>query len=123
MATKVEIPSMGESVTEATLLRWRKKDGERVEVDEPLCELETDKANVDLPSPAAGILRVLKKEGDVVQIGEQVAQIEAGAGKVAAKPSAPAPTKEASAAKPPTAATKTEKTGTPAKDLDDLSPA
>ena len=51
MPTNVEVPPLGESVTEAVLLRWIKNDGEAVKKDEPLAELETDKANVDLPSP------------------------------------------------------------------------
>src|SRR3954447_11341685 len=53
MPMNVQIPALGESVTEAVLLKWHKQDGESVAQDEPICELETDKANVDLPSPAA----------------------------------------------------------------------
>ncbi len=54
MPTNVEIPSLGESVREAVLLKWHRSDGDVVAKDDPLCELETDKTNVDLPSPAAG---------------------------------------------------------------------
>ena len=60
MSVQVEIPSMGESVSEVILLEWLKGDGERVEQDEPLCVLETDKANVELPSPASGALKHLQ---------------------------------------------------------------
>jgi len=78
MAVDVEIPDMGESVTEAILLEWLKGDGEYVERDEPICVLETDKANVDLPSPAAGILRPLKGVDETLEIGDTVARIEEG---------------------------------------------
>src|SRR3954464_15926126 len=76
MATPVEVPTLGESVTQAILVKWHKKDGEPVNIDEPLCELETDKANVDVPSKATGIVRRLKEEGDTVQVGEAIARIE-----------------------------------------------
>jgi len=78
MTVDIAIPSLGESVTEARLLRWRKGEGERVEADEAICELETDKANVDLPAPAAGRLHRMKAEGDAVKIGDVVAQVEEG---------------------------------------------
>ncbi|HWB53480.1 MAG TPA: 2-oxoglutarate dehydrogenase complex dihydrolipoyllysine-residue succinyltransferase [Tepidisphaeraceae bacterium] len=89
MAIQVEVPRLGESVTQALLVKWHKKDGERVAVDEPLCELETDKANVDVPAPGAGIIRHVKEEGQTVGIGEVVARIDDG-GKPAPA-SAPAP--------------------------------
>jgi 2-oxoglutarate dehydrogenase E2 component (dihydrolipoamide succinyltransferase) len=76
MPTNVQIPALGESVTEAVLLKWHKQDGQLVAQDEPLCELETDKANVDLPSPAAGVLTRSKKEGAKVRIGETIATID-----------------------------------------------
>lgn len=78
MATKVQIPSLGESVTEATLLRWIKQDGETVAIDDPVCELETDKANVEIPSPSAGVLRHKVKQGATVKIGDSIAEVEAG---------------------------------------------
>ncbi|HSU66158.1 MAG TPA: 2-oxoglutarate dehydrogenase complex dihydrolipoyllysine-residue succinyltransferase [Tepidisphaeraceae bacterium] len=80
MPTDIVVPSLGESVSEAVLLRWIKNDGDQVSVDEPLAELETDKANVDLPSKAAGILRQAKKAGDTVKVGETIARIEEGTG-------------------------------------------
>lgn len=97
MATNVQIPPLGESVTEAVLLRWIKEEGEVVSVDEPILELETDKANVELPATAAGVLKRIKKAGDTVRIGETVAQIEAGTGATVAKK------KEAAAPPPPAA--------------------
>jgi 2-oxoglutarate dehydrogenase E2 component (dihydrolipoamide succinyltransferase) len=89
MPTNVEIPNMGESVREAVLIKWHKSDGDTVALDEALCELETDKANVDVPSPAAGVLRRVKTEGATVQVGETVARIDE-AGAAAAKPAAAA---------------------------------
>ena len=88
MPTNVDIPGLGDSVREAVLIKWHKADGAQVMADEPLCELETDKANVDVPSPGAGVLRRVKPEGATVQIGETVARIdEAGA----AAPTTPTP--------------------------------
>ena len=95
MPINVNVPPLGESVTQATLLRWIKNDGEAVAKDEPIAELETDKANVDLPSPAAGVLRHGKKPGDTVQVGEAVARVEEGGTGTA--PSAPAATSTAKA--------------------------
>jgi 2-oxoglutarate dehydrogenase E2 component (dihydrolipoamide succinyltransferase) len=93
MATQVEVPALGESVRQVLILRWYKQDGDVVAMDEPLCELETDKANTDLPAPAAGVIYRLKDEGDTVNVGEAIARIDdapagakpAGAAKGAAK--------------------------------------
>src|SRR5262245_18446724 len=76
MPVDVQIPTLGESVTEGVIVRWLKADGDVVRADDALLELETDKANVELPSPGAGTLRRLKKEGETVRVGEVVAQIE-----------------------------------------------
>ena len=76
MSVQVEIPSMGESVSEVILLEWLKSDGERVERDEPLCVLETDKANVELPSPASGALKHLQPTDATLTIGAVVAEID-----------------------------------------------
>ena len=84
MALDVEIPGMGESVSEVILIGWLKDDGERGERDEPICVLETDKANVDLPSPASGTLKHLQALEATLEIGAVIAQIEEGAA-----PSAP----------------------------------
>ena len=98
MSVEVRVPQLGESVTEAVITRWMKVDGETVSADEPLCELESDKATLELPSPAAGTLRITKQAGETVKVDEVIAAIEAGA----AKPAAPA--KAAPAPTPPTAA-------------------
>ncbi len=100
MASNVEVPSVGESVTEAILLKWYKQPGERVELDEPLCELETDKANVDVPAPAAGFFRPSVEEGATVEVGSVIAVLEDSADGIegasaAAKP-AEAPKEESS---------------------------
>lgn len=87
MSVQVEIPSMGESVSEVILLEWLKGDGERVEQDEPLCVLETDKANVDLPSPASGTLNHLQPVETTLAIGAVVAEIAAAEESVAPAPS------------------------------------
>src|SRR5688500_12426067 len=119
MPTNIVVPNMGESVTEAVLLRWLKNDGDVVKVDEALCELETDKANVDIPSLAAGVLRTAKKAGDTVHVGETIARVEeGGAGNAtAAKPQAAQA--EAAPAKAAPAATATAT----ASKAEDLSPA
>ena len=94
MSVQVEIPSMGESVSEVILLEWLKGDGERVEQDEPLCVLETDKANVELPSPASGALKHLQPIDTTLAIGAVVAEIEqsaAPAPPAQPKPAPPAP--------------------------------
>ena len=97
MSVQVEIPSMGESVSEVILLEWLKGDGERVEQDEPLCVLETDKANVELPSPASGALKHLQSTDTTLAVGAVVAEIDetaqaaAPAPVSASEPSAPKP--------------------------------
>ena len=84
MAVDVEIPGMGESVTEVILIEWLKADGEMLERDEPICVLETDKANVDLPAPASGVLRHVSAIDDVLEVGNVLARIDAGGEDVAA---------------------------------------
>ena len=94
MSVQVEIPSMGESVSEVILLEWLKGDGERVEQDEPLCVLETDKANVELPSPASGALKHLQPTDTTLAIGAIVAEIEESAASAPVskpEPAAPEP--------------------------------
>src|SRR6185295_19799790 len=78
MATQIEVPPLGESVKQAILVVWHKKEGEAVSTDEPICELETDKANVDVPAKASGILHHLKEEGETVNVGEAIARIDEG---------------------------------------------
>jgi len=85
---QVKVPTVGESITEVTLSRWIKKDGDAVAMDEPIAELESDKATFELTAEKAGILKIVAKEGDTLAIGAVVCTIE-GAG--AAKVAAPAP--------------------------------
>src|SRR5260221_8372150 len=104
MPTNVDVPPLGESVSEAVLLRWLKNDGEYVNTDEPICELETDKANVDLAAKAAGLLRHAKAAGETVHVGEAIGRIDEApvpaATEKAMTEKSPAPAKaEASASK------------------------
>ena len=78
MATQIEVPPLGESVKQAILVVWHKKEGESVAIDEPICELETDKANVDVPAKTSGVLHHLKEEGETVNVGEAIARIDEG---------------------------------------------
>ncbi len=80
MSVSVSMPQLGESVTEGTVTRWLKKEGERVEADEPLLEVSTDKVDTEIPSPAAGVLReIAVGEDETVEVGAQLAVIEEGA--------------------------------------------
>ena len=92
MATEIKVPSLGESVTTATVARWLKKAGEAVAIDEPVVELETDKVTVEVPSPQAGTLGDIQaEEGAEVEVGALLATLSEG-GSAAAKPAAaPAP--------------------------------
>jgi 2-oxoglutarate dehydrogenase E2 component (dihydrolipoamide succinyltransferase) len=85
---EIRVPTLGESVTEATIGKWFKKPGEAVAVDEPLVELETDKVTIEVPAPAAGVLsEIAAKDGDTVAVGALLGQIKEGAGAAAAAPS------------------------------------
>ncbi|MCX7305752.1 MAG: 2-oxoglutarate dehydrogenase complex dihydrolipoyllysine-residue succinyltransferase [Hyphomicrobiales bacterium] len=92
MATEIRVPTLGESVTEATVGKWFKKVGDAIAADEPIVELETDKVTVEVPAPAAGTLsEITVSEGDTVGLGALLGQISAGA--AAAKPAAKAEAK------------------------------
>src|SRR5258707_12927098 len=97
---EIRVPTLGESVTEATIGKWFKKPGDPVAVDEPLVELETDKVTIEVPAPAAGTLgEIAAKDGDTVAVGALLGEVREGAG--AAKPAAkPAPAAPAAEAKP-----------------------
>jgi 2-oxoglutarate dehydrogenase E2 component (dihydrolipoamide succinyltransferase) len=103
---EIRVPTLGESVTEATIGKWFKKPGEAVAVDEPLVELETDKVTIEVPAPAAGVLSdIAAKDGETVAVGALLGQIKEGAGapaaaKPAAAPAAKAPEPKAEPAKP-----------------------
>jgi 2-oxoglutarate dehydrogenase E2 component (dihydrolipoamide succinyltransferase) len=91
MSIEVRVPTLGESVTEATVATWFKKPGDAVAVDEMLCELETDKVTVEVPSPAAGTLGdIIAAEGETVGVNALLATLSEGAGAAPAKASAPA---------------------------------
>jgi len=93
--TEIRVPTLGESVTEATIGRWFKKAGDAVAVDEPLVELETDKVTIEVPAPSAGVLgEIAAKDGDTVAVGALLGQINDGAAGASAKPAA-APVKPA----------------------------
>ncbi|MFF6792191.1 2-oxoglutarate dehydrogenase, E2 component, dihydrolipoamide succinyltransferase [Streptomyces filamentosus] len=111
MSVSVTLPALGESVTEGTVTRWLKAEGERVEADEPLLEVSTDKVDTEIPAPASGILASIKvAEDETVEVGAELAIIDDGTGAPAAAPApaaeaAPAPAAEAPA---PQAAPSTE---------------
>src|SRR5690348_16854888 len=89
MATDVQVPALGESITEGTLAQWLKKPGEAVAADEPIASLETDKVSVEVPSPVAGVLtEQLVQEGDTVAVGAAIARIDQGATAGAPAPAA-----------------------------------
>src|SRR5512137_2744728 len=99
MPTDVIMPQMGESIFEGTITKWLKKPGDKVQRDEPLFEISTDKVDAEIPSPTAGVLREIKvKEGATVQVNTVVGVIDAeGAAVVEAKPPARQPGKAAPA--------------------------
>ncbi|MFC5762246.1 biotin/lipoyl-containing protein, partial [Actinacidiphila bryophytorum] len=101
MAVSVTLPALGESVTEGTVTRWLKAEGERVEADEPLLEVSTDKVDTEIPSPASGVLASIKvAEDETVEVGAELAVIDDGTGAPAA---APAPAAEPAPAPAPAA--------------------
>ena len=94
--TEIRVPTLGESVTEATIGKWFKKPGDAVKVDEPLVELETDKVTIEVPAPSAGVLsEIVAKDGATVAVGALLGQIAAGAAGAS-----PAPAAAPAAAKP-----------------------
>jgi 2-oxoglutarate dehydrogenase E2 component (dihydrolipoamide succinyltransferase) len=100
--TEIRVPTLGESVTEATIGRWFKKAGDAVAVDEPLVELETDKVTIEVPAPSAGTLgEIAAKDGDTVAVGALLGMINEGAGAAAKPAAAPAPAKPAAPPPPP----------------------
>jgi 2-oxoglutarate dehydrogenase E2 component (dihydrolipoamide succinyltransferase) len=98
---EIRVPTLGESVTEATIAKWFKHPGDAVAVDEPLVELETDKVTIEVPAPAAGVLAgIAAKDGETVAVGALLGEIKEGVG-TARKPGAQAPSHHASAAATP----------------------
>ncbi|MFE2060711.1 biotin/lipoyl-containing protein, partial [Streptomyces sp. NPDC059446] len=118
MSVSVTLPALGESVTEGTVTRWLKAEGEHVEADEPLLEVSTDKVDTEIPAPASGVLASIKvAEDETVEVGAELAVIDDGSGAPAeaapaaepeaaptpAEEAAPAPAAEAPAAEAPAA--------------------
>ncbi len=92
MAIEIKVPTLGESVTEATIAKWFKQPGEAVTADEPLVELETDKVTVEVPAPASGMLEsIVAKDGDTVGVGALLGTLAEGAAGTVAAPAAAAP--------------------------------
>ncbi|MGK5630955.1 biotin/lipoyl-containing protein, partial [Streptomyces sp. URMC 123] len=115
MAVSVTLPALGESVTEGTVTRWLKAEGERVEADEPLLEVSTDKVDTEIPAPASGILASIKvAEDETVEVGAELAVIDDGSG---APAEAPAPAAE------PAPAAQPEPTPAPAAEAPAPAPA
>ncbi|MCJ2188762.1 biotin/lipoyl-containing protein, partial [Novosphingobium beihaiensis] len=102
MSTEVKVPTLGESVSEATIGQWLKQPGEPVAADEPIASLETDKVAIDVMAPHAGVMgQQLAAEGDTVTVDALIATIEEGSGAAAApKPAAKAETPAPAAATP-----------------------
>ncbi|PPH00979.1 dihydrolipoamide succinyltransferase, partial [Rathayibacter sp. AY1F6] len=92
MSESVSLPALGESVTEGTVTRWLKNVGDRVEVDEPLLEVSTDKVDTEIPSPVAGVIEeILVQEDETVEVGAELVRIGDGSGAASAsEPEAPA---------------------------------
>lgn len=129
MATEIRVPTLGESITEATIAQWYKKPGEAVAMDEPLCELETDKVTIEVPAQAAGTMGAqLVEAGATVEVGALLGSIDAGGNAVTPKAATP---KAAEPAAKPTEAKAPEKAVTPAQSIaapaavsrDDLAPS
>ncbi len=109
MAVSVTLPALGESVTEGTVTRWLKAEGERVEADEPLLEVSTDKVDTEIPAPASGVLSSIKvAEDETVEVGAELALIDDGSGAPAAEPAPQAEQVAEPAPEPAPAAPSTE---------------
>ena len=93
---EIKVPTVGESISEVTLLKWTKKDGEYVDRDEVIAELESEKATFEVNAEQAGILKIIAKEGDTLNIGSVLAHID----EKAEKPASAAPAASAPAAEP-----------------------
>src|SRR3954451_4134916 len=104
MSLEMKVPAVGESITEVTLAQWLKSDGDYVEMDEIVAELESDKATFELPAEKAGILRHIAAEGDTLEIGAVLCKIEDGN----KAEGSPAPSKQAESAEKAAPAAKAE---------------
>ncbi len=112
MATEIRVPTLGESVTEATIGKWFKKVGDAIAIDEPLVELETDKVTVEVPAAAAGVLaEITAKEGDTVEVNALLGQISTDGSAAAAAPSAKKEEAKPAAAAPAASAAASSSSG------------
>ncbi len=91
MSLEMKVPTVGESITEVTIAQWFKKDGDTVELDEIVCELESDKATFEVPAEAAGTLKIVAQEGDTLEIGAVICEIDGDAAPQASEEATPAP--------------------------------
>src|SRR5689334_20395440 len=113
MSIEIKVPAMGESVTEATIARWLKREGEAVRQDEPLVELETDKVNVEVPSPAAGVLEHIEiQQGGTVSVGAVLGQVAESAEARPAGMQSTAAAETATSSPAPQSKEKTQQTAT-----------
>jgi 2-oxoglutarate dehydrogenase E2 component (dihydrolipoamide succinyltransferase) len=123
MTTDVKVPTLGESITEATLGQWLKKVGDNVAIDEPIASLETDKVAVEVPSPVAGVIGALVvAEGDTVLVGALIATIEEGGAAAAPAPAAPKVEEKPAQANPAATAAQ-QAPAVPSQTSDALSPS
>ncbi|MEO8664651.1 MAG: dihydrolipoamide acetyltransferase family protein [Ignavibacteria bacterium] len=115
MSTEIVMPKMGESIMEGTILKWHKKPGDKVDVDETILEISTDKVDTEVPSPEAGVVsELLYKEGDVVEVGKVIAKLETNG---SAKPVAEKPNEEAPKPKAEAIPEKNEATSLPKTEI------
>ncbi|WP_343850826.1 biotin/lipoyl-containing protein, partial [Leifsonia naganoensis] len=123
MSESVSLPALGESVTEGTVTRWLKNVGDRVEVDEPLLEVSTDKVDTEIPSPVAGVIEaILVQEDETVEVGTALVTIGDGSGAGSEAPAAPAEA-EAPAAEEPAAPAEAAAAPAPAAEAPAAAPA
>lgn len=112
MSKEIKVPAVGESITEVTLGKWFKKDGDKVQMDEVLCELESDKATFELPAESAGTLRIKAQEGDTLEIGGVICVIEESSTSVSeSSSSTPVPMSTTSPTSAPAVSSASGKTG------------
>jgi len=103
--TSIQMPQLGETIVEGTILKWLKNEGDQVKADEPLFEISTDKVDTEVPSPVAGtVTKLLVAEGTTVPVGTAVMEIDDGSGTAGNGSSAPAATETPTAAPAPTPA-------------------
>src|ERR1700737_4976280 len=102
MSIEVTMPQMGGSVVEGTVTKWLVKQGDRVEEDQPLCEISTDKVDTEIPSPGAGVIaKLIAAEGETLPVGAPLAVIAPAAAAAAAAPAGARPQPKAAPAPPP----------------------